>query len=142
MFSMTTTATRDRLRSLIDVLVESLDDPARGDELAQRAYLSRFHFHRLVAAGLGEAPVAFRRRLLLERAAHELTARRAAVIEAAFGAGYGSPEAFARAFRRALGSHRAASVATSACPRRTAFTSTRPAGCSCPPEPKGASPWI
>jgi AraC family transcriptional regulator len=101
--SMATTATRDRLRSLIDVLLESLDDPGRGDELAQRAYLSRFHFHRLVAAGLGEAPASFRRRLLLERAAFELTARGAAVIEAAIGAGYGSPEAFARAFRRAFG---------------------------------------
>ena len=100
---MTTTATRDRLRSLIDVLLESLDDPGRGNELAQRAYLSRFHFHRLVAAGLGEAPASFRRRLLLERAAFELTARGAAVIEAAIGAGYGSSEAFARAFRRAFG---------------------------------------
>ncbi len=27
---MTKTATRDRLRTLIDVLVESLEDPARG----------------------------------------------------------------------------------------------------------------
>ena len=53
---MATTATRDRLRTLIDVLVDSLGEPARGDELARRAYLSRFHFDRLVAAGLGEAP--------------------------------------------------------------------------------------
>lgn len=100
---MTTTATRDRLRSLIDVLVDSLDDPARGDELAQRAYLSRFHFDRVVAAGLGEAPAAFRRRLLLERAAYELTAHKSSVIEAAIGAGYSAPEAFSRAFARAFG---------------------------------------
>jgi AraC family transcriptional regulator len=100
---MSTTSTRDRLRALIDVLVESLDDPGRGDELAQRAYLSRFHFDRLVAAGLGESPAAFRRRLLLERAAYELTTDAVAVIEAAIGAGYASAEAFARAFRRAFG---------------------------------------
>jgi AraC-like DNA-binding protein len=100
---MATTATRDRLRSLIDVLIDSLEQPARGDELARRAYLSRFHFDRLVAAGLGESPAAFRRRLLLERAAYELTTRKASVLEAAFGAGYSSAEAFARAFKRAFG---------------------------------------
>jgi AraC-like DNA-binding protein len=99
---MTTTATRDRLRALIDVLVDSLQRPARGDELARRAYLSRFHFDRLVAAGLGESPAEFRRRLLLERAAWELTGG-SQVLEAALGAGYSSAEAFARAFRRAFG---------------------------------------
>ena len=100
--AMTTTATRDRLRTLIDVLVDSLEEPARGEELARRAYLSRFHFDRLVAAGLGESPAEFRRRLLLERAAYVLT-RGASVLEATLDAGYSSAEAFARAFRRAHG---------------------------------------
>jgi AraC family transcriptional regulator len=99
---MATTATRDRLRTLIDVLVGSLQEPALGDELARRAYLSRFHFDRLVAAGLGEAPGKLRRRLLLERAAYKLD-RGAPVLEAALGAGYSSGEAFTRAFRRAFG---------------------------------------
>jgi AraC family transcriptional regulator len=99
---MATTVTRDRLRTMIDTIVDSLDDPAKGEELARRTYLSRFHFDRLLGAALGETAGAFRRRLLLERAAHEL-ARGASVLEAAFGAGYASPEAFARAFRRAYG---------------------------------------
>jgi AraC-like DNA-binding protein/uncharacterized damage-inducible protein DinB len=93
----------DRLRALIDVLVESVDDPARGEELARRAHLSRFHFDRLVAATLGESPGAFRRRLLLERAAYRLS-HGAPVLEAALDAGYSSSEAFARAFRRAFAS--------------------------------------
>jgi AraC family transcriptional regulator len=92
----------DRLRALIDVLFASVDDPARGDELARRAYLSRFHFDRLVAAALGESPATFRRRLLLERAAHQLSGG-TSVTEVGFEAGYSSPEAFARAFRRAFG---------------------------------------
>jgi AraC family transcriptional regulator len=100
---MATATERDRLRTLIDVLIESLDDHERGAELARRAYLSRFHFDRLVAAAIGETPAAFRRRLLLERAAYELS-RRASVTWAAFDAGYSSPESFARAFRRAFGS--------------------------------------
>src|SRR5437667_5196160 len=98
---MATAIGRDRLRTLIDVLVGSLDGPGAGEELARRAHLSRFHFDRLVSAALGESPGAFRRRLLLERAAYAL--REGSVTEVAFAAGYGSPEAFARAFKRAFG---------------------------------------
>jgi AraC family transcriptional regulator len=65
-------------------------------------HVSRFYFDRIVAAALDEAPGAFRRRLLLERAAHAL-AGGAGVGEAAIEAGYLSPESFARAFRRAHG---------------------------------------
>jgi AraC family transcriptional regulator len=94
----------DRLRWILDLVEESLDQPGfTGDDLAARAFLSRFHFDRLAAAALGEPPGAFRRRLLLERAAHRLTATRDPVIDIALDAGYGSPEAFARAFGRAYG---------------------------------------
>lgn len=98
---MTTSVTRDGLRALLDVLVESVDRRGRGDEVAARAHFSRFHFDRLVAEALCETPGAFRRRLLLERAAHALAAG-APVLDAATDAGYASPEAFARAFGRAF----------------------------------------
>jgi len=100
---MTSVRTSDRLHELVDVLLESLDDPAAGSELARRAYLSRFHFDRLVAAALRESPGAFRRRLLLERAAYELGATGRSVTEVAFDAGYASPDGFTRAFRRCFG---------------------------------------
>ncbi len=94
----------DRLGAFLDLIEGSLDEPGlTGTELAGRAYLSRFHFDRLVSASLGEPPGAFRRRLLLERAAHRLTTGPAPVIDVAWEAGYGSPEAFARAFARAYG---------------------------------------
>jgi AraC family transcriptional regulator len=99
-----TMITVDRLQSLLDVVEGSLAEPeVRGDQLAQRAHLSRFHFDRLVAAALGEAPGMLRRRLLLERAAHRLAIGDDPVIEIALDAGYGSPEAFTRAFSRAYG---------------------------------------
>jgi AraC family transcriptional regulator len=100
---MPTTLREDRLRTLIDVLVDSLRNPADAEELARRVYFSRFHFDRLVAAALHESPGAFRRRLLLERAAWCLT-NGTSVTEAAIEAGYSSAEAFARAFRRAFDS--------------------------------------
>lgn len=96
--------TPDRYRAILDVVQDSLDEPeTRGEELAGRAFLSRFHFDRLVAAAVGEPPGAFRRRLLLERAAHRLSVTCDQVIEVGLDAGYASPEAFARAFGRAYG---------------------------------------
>ena len=62
----------DRLRELIDVVLDSLDEPVNGASLAQRAHFSRDHLDRLLAAATGESPVALRRRLLLERAAWQL----------------------------------------------------------------------
>ena len=98
-------ATTDRLRGILDLVEDSLDEPElTGEDLAARAYLSRFHFDRLVAAAVGEPPGAFRRRLLLERSAHLLVSGTEPVTEIAFGTGYGSPEAFTRAFTRAYGS--------------------------------------
>lgn len=100
---MTFVRSTDRLRELVDVLVESVDDPAAAAELARRAHLSRFHFDRLVRAALGESPGVFRRRLLLERSAYELGRGGRPVTELAFEAGYGSLEAFTRAFGRLFG---------------------------------------
>lgn len=92
----------DRLRELLDTIIEALDERLDGRSVAGRAHLSRFHFDRLVAAGLGEPPAALRRRLLLERAAWSV-ARGESVTEAGIDAGYGSTEAFSRAFSRGFG---------------------------------------
>ena len=87
---------------VLDLLGTRLDE-ADLDALAQRVHLSRFHLHRLLTAALGEPPGAFRRRLLLERAAHRLTATREPVVDVAIAAGYDSPDGFSRAFSRAFG---------------------------------------
>lgn len=92
----------DRLRQVIDSIVGALDEPTDGPAMASRALLSRFHFDRVVAAGIGETPTAFRRRLLLERAAWQLL-QGASVTDAAWGAGFDSVEGFSRAFSRLFG---------------------------------------
>ena len=94
----------DRLRELIDLVLDSLDEPdTRGPALARRAHFSRDHLDRLLAAATGESPVALRRRILLERAAWQLRTGAATPSEAAGAAGYGSLAAFSRAFTRAHG---------------------------------------
>jgi AraC-like DNA-binding protein len=92
----------DRLRELIDLVLSSLDEPATGAALAERAHFSRDHLDRLLAAATGESPVGLRRRLLLERAAWQLR-RGAAPSDVFAAAGYGSLAAFSRAFARAYG---------------------------------------
>lgn len=93
----------DRLRDLIDLVVDSIDEPADGRDLADRAGFSRDHLDRLLGAATGESAVALRRRLLLERAAWQLRAGGASASEVVAAAGYGSPAAFSRAFAREHG---------------------------------------
>lgn len=91
---------RDRLRELLDAALE--EDNVRLQDMADSAFSSPFHFSRELSRGAGEAPVALRRRVLLERAAWQI-ARGMSVTEAAFAAGYASVEGFTRAFGRAFG---------------------------------------
>ena len=94
----------DTFVSFVDSLASNLDDhAARGEDLAARAYLSRFHFDRVVSATAGETPARFRRRVLLERAAYRLATSELSVLEIAAEAGYSSNEAFTRAFEKAYG---------------------------------------
>jgi AraC family transcriptional regulator len=84
------------------VVLESLDEEGGTSELARRAFHSRSHFFRLFGALVEETPAAMRRRLLLERAAWQLSRTRLPVTEIAFNANYGSLEGFTRAFRKAF----------------------------------------
>ena len=96
---MTTAA--DTFAAFLDTLAETLD--LGGDERARRLHLSRYHLDRVVSATGGEPPERMRRRLLLERAAYRLVTSDQQVVDIAFEAGYGSHEAFTRAFARAYG---------------------------------------
>jgi len=66
-------------------------------------YLSRFHFDRIISSVARQPPSRFRRRVLLERAAYRLLTTERSILDVAVEAGYGSHEAFTRAFARAYG---------------------------------------
>jgi AraC family transcriptional regulator len=97
------TAAEDHFTGFLAVLAQALDDDAAGQRLADRLYLSRYHLARIVSSVAGEPPGAFRRRILLERAAYRLLTTDASILDVAVEAGYGSHEAFTRAFTRAYG---------------------------------------
>ena len=101
----------DLFLEFVDHLADALDeDPSgrlpgelSGEQVAARFHFSRFHFDRVIRSVAGESPQAFRRRILLERAAYRMVTTKAPLIDIAVEAGYGSHEAFTRAFGRAYG---------------------------------------
>ncbi|MBO0826833.1 MAG: AraC family transcriptional regulator [Streptosporangiales bacterium] len=94
----------DTFARFLEILTDALDEPeVTGRQFAERAYMSRYHFDRVVAATAGETPGAFRRRILLERAAYRLVSCGDGVLDIAVEAGYASNEAFTRAFAKAFG---------------------------------------
>jgi AraC-like DNA-binding protein len=71
--------------------------------LARVAHLSPFHFQRVFARTTGETPATLLRRLRVERAARALLDGDAPIGRVVAAAGYGSLEAFHRAFRGVFG---------------------------------------
>ena len=92
----------DRASRFSEIVANSLDTPAKTQDLARQAYQSRTQFHRLFRAVVEETPAAMRRRLLVERAAYQLGHTETTVTDVALDANYGSLEAFTRAFRKAF----------------------------------------
>ncbi len=91
----------DEAQRLSEVVLESLDQDQDATRLARNAYRSRTQFYRLFRAMIEETPVAMRRRLLLERAAWQLSRTQLSVTVISLDANYASLEAFTRAFRKA-----------------------------------------
>ncbi len=92
----------DEAQRLSGVVLESLDQEQDAKGLARHAYRSRTQFYRVFRAMIEETPVAMRRRLLLERAAWQLSRTQLPVTVIGFNANYGSLEAFSRAFGKAF----------------------------------------
>lgn len=93
-----------RMNRVLDHIDHHLDTPLELAALAEVAHFSAFHFHRMFAAWMGETLGDYVRRRRLEVGALHLAGNAAAsVLEVALGVGFGSGEAFARAFKLHFG---------------------------------------
>ena len=92
-----------RLERVFKWLADHLDDALDLATLADVACLSPYHFHRIYHSMQGETVTETVRRLRLHRAAVELITGELPVHRIARRAGYGSQEAFTRAFKTAYG---------------------------------------
>ena len=126
----------DTFLGFIDVLAADLDDhEVAAEDRAAQLHLSRYHFDRVIRATAGEPPAAFRRRILMERAAFRLATSRDGVLRwpstpatRQRGVHAGVPTGATASRRRPGGPGRGRSSWT---PRTTSI-STRRAACACP----------
>ena len=99
-----TVAYAQRMNRVLDYVDAHLDADLDLPSLAAVACFSPFHFHRLFMAWMGETLGDYLRRRRLEAAAVRLAAHPALpVLDVAVSVGFGSGEAFARAFKLRFG---------------------------------------
>lgn len=71
--------------------------------LAETHGISRFHLTRLFGMSFGQPPMAYIKARRLSEAARKLVSEEVGILDVALGAGYGSHEAFTRAFSEQFG---------------------------------------
>ena len=113
----TLNAWKERLLRVLVHIQQHLDEPLSLDDLAARAFLSPFHFHRIFTGMMGESLKGHIRRLRLERAATRLKLSRMSVLDVALEAGYETHESFTRAFQSNFGRSPSSYRASHAPPR-------------------------
>lgn len=89
-----------RINRVIDYIEANIDEDLSLEHLAGVADFSRFHFHRIFRALIGETLNQFIQRVRLEKAALQLAANpRKSITDIAFDCGFSGSAAFSRAFR-------------------------------------------
>jgi AraC family transcriptional regulator len=94
---------RQRVTRVIEYIYNNLENDLSVDSLAEVAFMSPFHFHRIYRELAQETLNASIRRLRLQRAAVELIRSKQPIARIARQAAYASQEAFSRAFTRQFG---------------------------------------
>ncbi len=94
---------RARVKRVLRYIAEHLSEPLLLEHLAAHAYFSRYHFHRIFSAYVGETVSDYVRRKRLEAAADRLLNGTGPIAEIAEGFGYQTSAAFTKAFKRHYG---------------------------------------
>jgi len=93
----------NRINAVIDYIDTHLEEKLNLDELSRVAQFSKYHFHRIFSAFMGESLYAFITRLRVERAAALLPGRRDSITDITFSLGFDDSATFARAFKKQFG---------------------------------------
>jgi AraC family transcriptional regulator len=118
---------RSRIERAIAYIQGNLGGEISLEGAAEAACFSKYHFHRIFTAVMGESFADYVRRLRLEKAAYFLEQRPSlSVTEVALAAGFASPSVFSRNFAERFG--RPPSLWREGRPKTTRF----PSGCSEP----------
>jgi AraC family transcriptional regulator len=89
-----------RINRVIDFIENNITEEMKLEQLAKVANFSRFHFHRIFSALVGETLNQFIQRIRLERAASLLILNtKLTITDVCYECGFSSPSVFARAFK-------------------------------------------
>ena len=93
-----------RINRVIDYIEVNITQELTLEELSKVAHFSRFHFHRIFRAIVGETLHQFIQRLRIEKAANQLIDNpEKTITEIAFDCGFSGSASFARVFKEAYG---------------------------------------
>lgn len=100
----TTKEYQERVCRAMNFISRNIERELSLEEIAESAAFSRFHFHRIFKAVVGETVADFTRRLRLELAANRLlSAQFSDITTVALNCGFSSSQNFAKAFRQHFG---------------------------------------
>ena len=92
-----------RMLNSIEYIENNLDNPLLIEDIADVAYMSKFHFQRMFSMLTGYTVGEYIRNRRITVAAQELVNSKSKVIDVAMKYGYESPESFTKAFRKIHG---------------------------------------
>ncbi len=90
---------QERILNVLIHIQNHLDHELSLEELANVAFFSPFHFHRIFTAHMGESIQSYVKRLRLERSTRDLVFTDLAIVQIAERAGYDTQQSFHRAFK-------------------------------------------
>lgn len=92
-----------KVHDSLEYIEENLDDRINLDDLAQKAHLSKYHYHRLFHKTTGESVTKYITKRRMKKASEELVQTDQTIIDIALKYQYASQESFSRAFLRIYG---------------------------------------
>lgn len=93
----------ERVQQAIDFIEGNLKEKLTLEELAKASYFSKYHFHRIFLAVVGEPIMEYIRKRRMSEAAIELQTSGKRITDIAYDYFYNSSDAFSRAFKRQYG---------------------------------------
>ncbi|MDT8719489.1 helix-turn-helix transcriptional regulator [Clostridium sp. 19966] len=89
-----------RIQESVDYIEKNLTEKIELEELSKKAFLSKYYYHRIFHALVGEAVMEYIRKRRLSEAAKDLLESKDKILDIALRYQFGSQEAFTRAFKK------------------------------------------
>jgi AraC-like DNA-binding protein len=91
------------MKDSLEYIEKNLEDVISLEQLAEKANLSKYYYHRIFHKTIGESVTKYISRRRMQEASKELIKTNRSIIDIALKYQYGSQEAFSRAFQRMYG---------------------------------------